>query len=329
MYSLFEECDFQTTTEVALLYCFSVAVAFVASLYVFVPAQIRALDRDDARQIQWRCMAVTLVSLGATFAYPQVFCQVTSLSSPTALEWMGWTSWESSRHAIVRVLLHSCLLYLGPILTLLLEVHVLTHESSTTTTTTYLDTAYCVLIQPIISPLLDPRNASERWSHIRNLLVAPVTEEVVFRGCMVAPLLMMTSSSIRPLVVTFLAPLFFGIAHFHHALLKLRQGMPLGRVAVMTLFQLTYTTLFGGYATYALLRTGSILAVIVSHAFCNHTGLPQLDFLHANSGLYRYRWLLLASYVCGIGLFVWGLVSDKLLPLPSRLVERAIQDSGS
>lgn len=42
-----------------------------------------------------------------------------------------------------------------------------------------------------------------------------------------------------------------------------------------TLFQLTYTTLFGAYATFLYLRTGSLLAVVLVHAFCNWMGLPR------------------------------------------------------
>lgn len=39
--------------------------------------------------------------------------------------------------------------------------------------------------------------------------------------------------------------------------------------------QFTYTTLFGGYATFVYLRTGSLLSVILVHTFCNWMGLPR------------------------------------------------------
>lgn len=42
-----------------------------------------------------------------------------------------------------------------------------------------------------------------------------------------------------------------------------------------TLLQLAYTTLFGGYATFLYLRTGSLLGVILVHAFCNWMGFPR------------------------------------------------------
>jgi prenyl protein peptidase len=42
-----------------------------------------------------------------------------------------------------------------------------------------------------------------------------------------------------------------------------------------SVFQLAYTTLFGAYATFLYLRTGSLLAVVLVHAFCNWMGLPR------------------------------------------------------
>jgi prenyl protein peptidase len=42
-----------------------------------------------------------------------------------------------------------------------------------------------------------------------------------------------------------------------------------------SLFQLTYTTLFGGYATFVFMRTGSLLSVVLLHTFCNWMGLPR------------------------------------------------------
>jgi hypothetical protein len=48
------------------------------------------------------------------------------------------------------------------------------------------------------------------------------------------------------------------------------------RRLVVLVFQLVYTTLFGWYASYLFLRTGSILPPILSHIFCNIMGLPPI-----------------------------------------------------
>ncbi|KAG2448480.1 hypothetical protein HYH02_006372 [Chlamydomonas schloesseri] len=106
----------------------------------------------------------------------------------------------------------------------------------------------------------------------RNLVVAPLTEEWVFRACM-APLLVMEG---LPLVrVVLLTPLFFGAAHLHHvAELMRHQHMPLGRALAAVAFQFAYTTLFGWLATFLFLRTGHLAAPLAAHVFCNWAGFP-------------------------------------------------------
>lgn len=44
-----------------------------------------------------------------------------------------------------------------------------------------------------------------------------------------------------------------------------------------SLFQFGYTTVFGWYAAFIFLRTGSLPAVIFAHSFCNWCGLPRLS----------------------------------------------------
>jgi prenyl protein peptidase len=138
--------------------------------------------------------------------------------------------------------------------------------------------------------------------------------------------------------VSLIAPLFFGVAHIHHAVVRLQKASSssassfrpsVSSVILMTTFQFIYTTLFGAYATYILIRTGSVLAVTVSHSYCNLMGLPDLSFfLHPNHPMYRYRVTILTSYLIGVFTFkhfllcstdetCWG--SKSLLPLPSEL----------
>ena len=85
-------------------------------------------------------------------------------------------------------------------------------------------------------------------------------------------------AKISPGRIVFLVPLYFGIAHVHH-FYEFRLTHPDASVALTllrSLFQLSYTTIFGWYATFLYLRTGSVLAVIVVHSFCNYCGLPRL-----------------------------------------------------
>jgi len=326
MTALTGQCHYrQLSVEYAVIYCFSLSILFVAALYLLVPPKVRLLDRNDALHIQWRMFAVATVCVTATILYPFIFCQTveennTGRSTVSALKLMGWSL---APHAVIGVLIHTCLLYTGPITASLFYVRWNCHRMRAGgRNISYIQTFYLLYIEPITLPFLEG-DSCQQWTRIRNLLVAPLSEEVVFRGCMVSPLL---ASGLRPTFTCFVAPLFFGTAHFHHALLKYKLGMPMSSVVVMTAFQFTYTSLFGAYTTYAFLRTGSILAITLSHSFCNLFGFPDLTFLKSNgaplSGLYPYRWLLVGAYLVGIGAFVWGFQSSFILPpSPGRLVE--------
>ena len=106
------------------------------------------------------------------------------------------------------------------------------------------------------------------------LLQGPVTEEVLFRSASV-PLLLLSQTSNTTII--FLTPVIFGLAHVHH-FYEFRISHPHTPVIsalLRSLLQFTYTTLFGGYATFIYLRSGSLLSVILVHAFCNWMGFPR------------------------------------------------------
>jgi prenyl protein peptidase len=71
--------------------------------------------------------------------------------------------------------------------------------------------------------------------------------------------------------------LYFGIAHLHH-LYEFRithPQTPLLLAVARSLFQFTYTSLFGFFAAFVFLRTGNLYSVILAHSFCNWMGLPR------------------------------------------------------
>jgi prenyl protein peptidase len=77
--------------------------------------------------------------------------------------------------------------------------------------------------------------------------------------------------------VIYLSPLVFGFAHLHHFYESRisNPGLPILTAAAISLLQFSYTYLFGIYATFIFMRTGSLLAVISIHMFCNYMGLPR------------------------------------------------------
>jgi membrane protease YdiL (CAAX protease family) len=150
----------------------------------------------------------------------------------------------------------------------------------------------------------------------RNLVFAPISEEVVFRALMVPALYTgycfdKIESPVRWDSMWWLAmlcPAWFGLAHAHHLLEKLRQGSSIFSAVVTTLIQFTYTFIFGAIAVLFLLRTGNIVSPIVSHVICNFMGLPDVSFMSANDGgqysfLYRLRIPLLLLHAGGLVMF--------------------------
>lgn len=107
-----------------------------------------------------------------------------------------------------------------------------------------------------------------------NITQGPFTEEVMFRSAMV-PLHLLAHTS--PGRIVFLAPLYFGIAHVHHfyEFGLTHPDTPAIAALLRSLFQFGYTTIFGWYATFVYLRTGSLLSVVLIHSFCNWCGLPR------------------------------------------------------
>jgi prenyl protein peptidase len=78
--------------------------------------------------------------------------------------------------------------------------------------------------------------------------------------------------------IILLSPVVFGLAHIHH-FYEFRIANPnvaLPMAIARTVLQFSYTSLFGMYGTFLFLRTGSLLAVIAVHAFCNSMGLPRV-----------------------------------------------------
>ncbi|KAL6141769.1 hypothetical protein ACLB2K_060056 [Fragaria x ananassa] len=145
--------------------------------------------------------------------------------------------------------------------------------------------------------------------HWRNYVVAPVTEELVFRACMI-PLLL--CAGFQKNTVIFLCPVFFSLAHLNHLMdVYNKQQNNWTRACMIIGLQLGYTVVFGSYASFLFIRTGHFLAPVVAHMFCNIMGLPLL--VSPGKGI-----ISLAFLAGGLG-FLWllfpitnsGLYNDR------------------
>lgn len=130
---------------------------------------------------------------------------------------------------------------------------------------------------------------------IRNYIVGPLTEELIFRSCILAIYLSTNSSTA---VMVFATPLYFAVAHLHHFYENwLHDRNHLKRVLLVSLLQFAYTTVFGWYVSFIFLQTASVWACIAVHVFCNSMGLPPLGLDTRKKTLF-YRILLFIG-ICG------------------------------
>ncbi|GMH23165.1 hypothetical protein Nepgr_025008 [Nepenthes gracilis] len=108
----------------------------------------------------------------------------------------------------------------------------------------------------------------------RTYVVAPITEELVFRACMI-PLLL--CGGFKAYHVVFLSPIFFSLAHLNHFLeFYSQKNHSLLRASLAVGLQLGYTVIFGSYGSFLFIRTGHLIAPLAAHIFCNFMGLPLI-----------------------------------------------------
>ena len=77
--------------------------------------------------------------------------------------------------------------------------------------------------------------------------------------------------------------------------------------------QFAYTTLFGAFAAFLMLRTGNACAPTAAHFFCNATGVPDV----AAAARSRHRNVVLVAYAVGIlafGALLWPLTDPEKHP---------------
>ncbi|XP_053823975.1 CAAX prenyl protease 2 isoform X4 [Vidua chalybeata] len=231
--------------------------------------------RDHPAVIKRRFTSVLVVS-GLSPALVWLWKELTGVKADTPLPALLGLRLEGLLPATLLPLLLTMILFLGPLIQLSMDCP-----------WRWLDG---------IRVALDPRVwalclGDVRW--LRNQVVAPLTEELVFRACMLPMLVPCTGPG--PAVLA--CPLFFGVAHFHHVIeqLRFRHGS-VGSIFMAAAFQFSYTAVFGAYTAFLFLRTGHLAGPVLCHSFCNSMGFPALG---AALGHPRRR-ALLPAYLLGV-----------------------------
>ncbi|CAJ0581853.1 unnamed protein product, partial [Mesorhabditis spiculigera] len=218
-----------------------IPLSYVLLLHIF---DHNSKDKNEPASLKKRFLAAAInnaVSIGLTY-------YVLSFSSSTPLSLMGFKSTGNLASIVVPAGL-TLTLYAGQILLMYYEKELVDYFR------------------------LSSWGASFRqWTWWRDIVVAPVTEEIAFRGCAAA----LMATCLSPAQTIFIAPLSFALSHMHHIDDDTKKGATLRDAVVGRAFQGAYTYIFGAYATFLFLRTGNIIAPMVTHSMCNGFGLPQL-----------------------------------------------------
>ncbi|GAA5971045.1 hypothetical protein JCM3765_006382 [Sporobolomyces pararoseus] len=255
-------------------------------------------DRNHPSVIKSRLIAVSLSSLSSLLSIPYILSKST-LSTPTtfstyqasiprALQLLGFvlpSSWSETFKLLVFPFGLTASLFAGSLYIQYLEGD--------------------LPLQKKGGSLKSLKERFDSWRGIRNFVLAPLTEELTFRSCVVG-ISFLGGWNKRQLV--FLTPLWFGLAHVHHAYENWLAGGKTKKALIhsvlVSTFQFAYTTLFGWYATFLFLRTASIIPPVLAHSFCNAMGLPPLGWalqVHPERKL-----SLWTTYLAGIGGFIYG-----------------------
>ncbi|KAG1173213.1 hypothetical protein G6F71_005818 [Rhizopus microsporus] len=232
------------STGLANLICIGFTVIYVVGFYMFkIPG-----SRNHPPVIRARMKAVTVASLISVAI-------VQYLTTANLLTVLGLTF---NIQALVKPLLLTSLLFLGPISIRYFDDELPFQKNFN-------------FHRDVILTLTEPLGQ-------RNYYVAPFTEELVFRACMIVVLYQANYSKGY---LIFMSPLYFGLAHLHHAwenyyvLGGTRRAMIQSISA--SLFQFAYTTVFGWYVSYLFLKTGSLWSCVICHSFCNIMGFPDFS----------------------------------------------------
>ena len=144
---------------------------------------------------------------------------------------------------------------------------------------------------------------------LRNYVIAPFAEELIFRACML-PLL---QPAIGQWYAVLVCPLFFGIAHIHHLVdwYRLNDGTPFSHACFVIVIQFSYTAIFGLFSGFLFIRTGHLISLVICHSLCNIMGLPSVEYAlkHPQKGV------IIAGYILGavfFFIFLFPLTSPSL-----------------
>lgn len=280
------------------VYAFALATAFVLNLYLLVPSSVSKLPRNNERHIKFRMISVLVTCLIGILSHHYIFCRTFNGIDVFDMQ-MNELFFAPVKHVSV--------LYLGSFVSSALESHVIFHSHSCSM-------SYSKFMYNQISTKLTEPFRNSRFQVARDLIIAPFAEELIFRSLTISPMLYSREyleGTVRISTICVTTPLFFGLAHVHHAYTKIKHDkVPVSKALMSSGFQFIYTYLFGAYASFCYVKIKSLMSVCLVHSLCNYLSLPNIAIFlvetRSRQNTRAYYAIVGLMYVVGIFLFYLG-----------------------
>lgn len=316
-----ENINFRNSTLTSnSLVCLFLATFYVISLYFW--SQENRYKRNEPSVIKRRFISVIFSSLISLIVIYSISTPGYDHQSYTLFEWTGLRFDQISLlNSILVSFGLTALLFIGPITqnlfsecrNFLSDLHFENAKKyDQKTKSNQIEKSYSILILNKIC-LVFYKNFNVKnivkaifnLEFLRNYVISTLTEEFVFRSCML-PLIIEHMSWLNSILIT---PLFFGTAHLHHIYEGCKsKEYDFKTLLIRHMFQFGYTYSFGVYSSYLFLRTGNFFASFLAHAFCNLMGFPDFDeLINENNG--KTRVFLVLMYFFGLISFFYYIAS--------------------
>ncbi|KAI7907809.1 CAAX protease self-immunity-domain-containing protein [Cokeromyces recurvatus] len=279
------------TTGIANLVCIGFTLIYIAGFYIFKTPG----DRNDPPVMRARMKAVIIASIISALIVMFLLKLTGSKYNTAQVLGIDQPSHFIYIFSYLRPLVLTCGLFLGPLSIMYFDQEL-----------------------PFQKHFNFKRDVAMNIMSLlgqRNYIVAPLTEEFVFRACIISVL---KQAAYSRTYLIFVSPFYFGIAHLHHAwdkyqkLGKTRYAFKMAMLS--SLFQFAYTTLFGWYASYLFLRMGKLWPPVLCHSFCNIMGFPDFNGI-SHRPTYE-KTIIYCCFPIGILFFVYNI---DYLTLPSSV----------
>eukprot|EP00871_Galdieria_phlegrea_P005820 jgi/Galph1/725/GphlegSOOS_G5491.1 len=223
------------------LLSFSLCLSFVGVLYL--PCFYG--DRNQENIIKRR--STVMLSLAFVFYLITEFFTSRPTLVCTKMLSLNKQPWCDEGSVVIESFIAMCSLFLGPCFTIII------------------DTTSCIRKGLSLRESLKramPLLPTDPWILIRNLLVAPVSEEIVFRSCICS----LWNSCRGSFTAISISSFLFAASHCHHMFYRSFVYKSIHAALLGTIVQFTYTLLFGVYSSWIYLRCNCIIGCQISSA---------------------------------------------------------------